>query len=131
VAPAYTMLEKLPFGPVVEFPFFYRRQDYHRHAEYMLSSTVHWRPLVNGYGDYIPPDFREMTVPLSSFPNPASFKILQRLDTRYVIFHFDLYSRESAAAVKQRIEQYRDYLRPIHQEDPVWLFQIVAWPPER
>jgi hypothetical protein len=32
--------------------------------------------------------------------------------------------------VKQRIEEYREYLRPIRLEDPVWLFQIVGWPPE-
>ena len=27
------------------------------HAIYMLNSTAHWMPLVNGYSDYIPPDF--------------------------------------------------------------------------
>jgi hypothetical protein len=130
VASAYISLRKWPYGPVVEFPFFYLRTDFPRHSEYMLNSTSHWRPLINGYSDYIPPDFRARVIPLSSFPNPESFAILKQLRAQYVIFHLNLYDRRAVVEVKARIEQYRDYLRPIHQEDPVWLFQIVAWPPE-
>jgi hypothetical protein len=125
---AYQSLAKWPYGPVAEFPFFYRRVDYHRHAEYMLWSTFHWRPLVNGYADYMPPDFRAMTVPVSSFPNPESFKILQGLRVRYVVFHLDLYARSASTDLKKRISEYRDYLRPIRLEDSVWLFEITAWP---
>ena len=33
--------------------------------------------------------------------------------------------------LKERIEHYHEYLRPIRLEDPVWLFHIAAWPPER
>jgi hypothetical protein len=130
VASAYSSLRKWPYGPVAEFPFFYLRMDFSRHSEYMLNSTSHWRPLINGYSDFIPPDFRAMVVPLSSFPNPESFAILKRLRAQYVIFHLNLYDRRAVVEVKARIEQYRDYLRPMRQEDPVWLFQIVAWPPE-
>jgi hypothetical protein len=130
VAPAYASLRKWPYGPVAEFPFFYLRTDFPRHSEYMLNSTSHWRPLINGYSDFIPPEFRAMVIPLSSFPNPESFAILKQLRAQYVIFHLDLYDRRAVVEVKARIEQYRDYLRPMRQEDPVWLFQIVAWPPE-
>jgi hypothetical protein len=130
VATAYSSLARLPRGPVVEFPFFYLRIDFSRHSEYMLNSTSHWMPLVNGYSDYIPPDFRTMVIPVSSFPNPESFNILKQLRAQYVIFHWNFYDHRAVVDVRARIEQYRDYLRPICQEDPVWLFQIVAWPPE-
>jgi hypothetical protein len=116
---------------VAEFPFYYRRVDFHRHALYMYYSTYHWRPLINGYTDYIPPDFREMVVPVSSFPNAESFAILKRLRVRYVIFHLDLYDHRAVVDLKARLEEYRDYVRPIRLEDPVWLFEIAAWPPER
>ena len=131
VAPAYESLRKWPSGPVAEFPFFYLRIDFPRHSEYMLYSTAHWRPLINGYSDHIPPEFRAMVVPLSSFPNPESFAILKQLRARYVVFHLNLYDRRAVVELKARIEQYRDYLRPIRLEDPVWLFHIAAWPPER
>ena len=128
---AYEALAKLPRGPVAEFPFFYRRIDFHRHALYMYYSTYHWQPLINGYSDYIPQDFRDMVVPISSFPNSESFAILKRLRAHYVVFHLDLYDHRAVVDLKARIEQYREYLRPIRLEDPVWLFQIAAWPPER
>jgi hypothetical protein len=131
VSPAYDSLRKWPYGPVAEFPFFYLRMDFPRHSEYMLYSTAHWRPLINGYSDHIPPDFRAMVVPLSSFPNPESFAILKQLRAQYVVFHLNLYDRRAVVDLKARIEQYREYLRPIRLEDPVWLFQIAAWPPER
>jgi hypothetical protein len=61
-------LARLPRGPVAEFPYFARRDDFPRHAQYMLGSTYHWQPLVNGYSDYIPASWRATTVALSRFP---------------------------------------------------------------
>jgi hypothetical protein len=96
----------------------------------MLYSTAHWHPLINGYSDYIPPDFRAMVIPVSSFPNRESFAILKQLGARYVIFHWHWYDHRQVVVVQQRIEEFRDYLRPVCLENPVWLFEIVAWPPE-
>jgi hypothetical protein len=96
----------------------------------MLYSTAHWRPLINGYSDHIPDEFRAMVVPLSSFPNPESFAILKRLRARYVVFHLNMYDHRAVDDLKARIAQYSEYLRPVRLEDPVWLFHIVAWPPE-
>jgi hypothetical protein len=131
VAAAYESLKRRPYGPVAEFPFFYLRMDFPRHAYYMLNSTFHWRPLVNGYSDFIPPEFRQMVVPVSSFPNDESFAILKPYRVRYAVFHMNLYSRSAWKAVEARLEEYRAYLKPIRKEDPVWLFEIVAWPPSR
>jgi hypothetical protein len=130
VPPVYESLRVLPYGAVAEFPFFYLRPDFHRHCEYMLYSTAHWRPLINGYSDHIPDEFRAMVVPLSSFPNPESFAILKRLRAQYVVFHLNLYDHRAVEEVKARIDQYREYLRPVRLEGQVWLFHIAAWPPE-
>ena len=65
---AYRRLAKLPRGVVAEFPFYYERPDFPRHARYMLASTYHWQPLVNGYSDHIPSDFRQIVRPISSSP---------------------------------------------------------------
>jgi hypothetical protein len=66
------VLATVPRGAVAEFPFYSERPNYPRHAQYMLFSTVHWQPLINGYSDYIPPDFRRSVIPMSSFPSRAS-----------------------------------------------------------
>jgi hypothetical protein len=125
----YETLARLPRGPVIEFPFWADRPSYPRHAEYMLTSTKHWQPLINGYSDHIPRDFRDSALPLSTFPSAESFAILEPLGARYAVFHLDLTPRDAREPLIERIEvTYRDYLRPIEKDGDVWLFEIVGWP---
>jgi len=126
---AYQMLKVLPRAPVAEFPFFWRRRGLARHSYYMLNSTQHWQPLLNGYSNYIPPDFMWMLPHLETFPARHPFDILVDRGVRYVIFHLQLYNAGSRDDVLRRIETYRAHLRPLVQEDDVWLFEIVDWPP--
>ncbi|MCC6990888.1 MAG: hypothetical protein IT181_17915 [Acidobacteria bacterium] len=128
VPEAYRALARLPRGPVAEFPYFYRRSDFPRHAEYMLGSTIHFQPLINGYSDHIPAEFRATVVPLSSFPTREAFGILGRIGARYVVFHLNGYDRRSRERLLQRLQDYQRYLRPLVQQDDVWLFEIVDWP---
>lgn len=127
-APAYRTLATLPDGVVAEFPFFYREVDFHRHTYYMLYSTFHWKPLVNGYSDYFPPDFRQIVVPVSSFPTLESFAILKGRNTRYVVFHPDFYDHRTLEKLNERLRQYRQFLRPIQTTGDTWLYEIVGWP---
>jgi hypothetical protein len=125
---AYEVLAAQPRGPVVELPFFYRPLDFHRHAYYMLFSTYHWQPLVNGYSDYYPPDFREDVLTIASFPTRDSFPLLQRRGVRYAVFHLNFYDRVSRAALMTRLDEFKAYLRPLTRENDVLLFEIVGAP---
>jgi len=125
---AYRTLAIQPSGAVVEFPYFYERSDFPRHAIYMLNSTTHWMPLVNGYSDHIPQEFRNQVRPLSSFPTRESFQILGHVGARYVMFHLGMYDRRSRERLLERLDTYRAYLRPLVQEGDVWLFEIVGFP---
>ncbi len=128
VEKAYQALSMLPRGPVAEFPYFYERQTWPRHSLYLLKSTAHWQPLVNGYSDHIPADFRESVIPLSTFPSRSAFELLAKVGTRYVVFHLALYDVRSREILLQRIKSYEAYLRPIVREEDVWLFEIVGSP---
>lgn len=128
VPAAYRVLAQLPRGAVAEFPYFYERMDFPRHAGYMLGSTYHWQPLVNGYSDYIPRPWRDHVRQLSSFPSRESFGILGRLGARYVVFHLQMYDRRSRQRLMERLDTYGRFLRPIIQQDDVWLYEIVDWP---
>jgi hypothetical protein len=129
LSPIYRRLAMLPFGPVVELPYWYERSDFPRHAYYMLNSTAHWQPLINGYSDHIPQDFRDAALPLSGFPSPDSFKILEPLAARYVVVHLDLMDAQSREAIIERLDrEYVNYLRPIEKDGDVWLYEIIGWP---
>ena len=124
----YRVLAKLRRGPVAEFPFFFLRPDFPRHARYMLASTAHWMPLVNGYSDHIPEDFREMVLDVSTFPSRAAFRHLQRRRVRYVVFHPYLYDTRSRQKLVQNLAAYAEFLAPIYKDEEAWLYEIVAWP---
>jgi hypothetical protein len=125
----YAALARLPRGPVIELPYWSDNVAYHRHAEYMLLSTYHWQPLVNGYSDHIPQDFRDHALPLGGFPSRESFAILETLGARYAVMHLDLMGAEARAAVVERLEnEFATYLRPLEKDGDVWLYEITAFP---
>jgi hypothetical protein len=129
VDPAHVALSRLPRGPVAEFPFFHLREDFHRHTEYMLFSTAHWQPLLNGYSDNIPMDFREMAPSMERFPDARSFAAMKGRGVQYLLVHMDYYG--DGVGMKKDLARYAEYLRPLYAKDPVWLYEIVAWPPSR
>ena len=77
-------------GAVVELPI-YRRHEFHRNARYLLASTAHWRPLVNGFGGFSPPDFDETARLAGMFPSVLAVAWLQELGVGYVVVHTDRY----------------------------------------
>ena len=125
----YRTLASLPRGPVIELPFWATSIEYHRHAEYMLASTAHWQPLINGYSDHIPQDFRDNARTLVGFPSPESFAILQPMQARYAVFHLDLMAPPARDALIERLDNdYVGYLKPLEKDGSVWLYEIVSWP---
>jgi hypothetical protein len=119
----------VPRGAVAEFPFYSDRSNYPRHAQYMLFSTAHWQPLINGYSDYIPDDFRDAAPALDTFPSPAAFEALHRFRARYIVLHFNLYDHRSVPRIQASLEhEYAPYVRPLARENDVWIYQIVGWP---
>lgn len=128
VSAAYQELARLPRAPVVVFPFWARPIDFHGHAEYLLASTAHWQPLINGYGDHIPQDFRDNAPIIRQFPSRESWALLERLGARYVAIHLYLYPGQGRDEVIASLQPWSDYLRPLSQVDDVWLYEIVGFP---
>ena len=128
MSPVYATLASLPDGVVAEFPFFYSRPDFYRHTEYMLYSTGHWKPLLNGYSDNIPMDFRNMVTTVAEFPDPGPSESLKARNVRYVVVHLDLYG-DAAGTMTRLMQPYLQYLRPLQTAGRVTLYEIAAWPP--
>jgi hypothetical protein len=129
VEPVYRTLATLPRGPVIEMPFFYPQVGLFQHTKYMLASTAHWMPMVNGYSDYIPPDFYEHVMLLAPFPSRDAFKILEPGRVRYAVFHMSGYNQENRNDVLIRLKEFQQYLRPLYMDEWTRLYEIVAFPP--
>jgi hypothetical protein len=125
----YRMLAASPRGPVIEMPFYYPEVGLFQHAKYMLASTSHWMPLVNGYSDFIPPDFTEHVLTIAPFPSRDAFKLLEPGRVRYAVFHMYGYNTENRNDVLARLKQFEQYLRPLYMDDGTRLYEIVGFPP--
>jgi len=89
-------------GPdvVVIFPF-YRPEQLHMNARYMMVGTAFWKPMLNGYSGYMPVRYFEHSANLEGFPDERSIQYLQRLGVTRVLVD----SRNMPARVLDRLPQ--------------------------
>jgi hypothetical protein len=90
--PVYPWLAQQPGkDPVVELPMLdvyglERRPAFHE-SIYMVYSTLHWKPLVNGYAGIEPRAYVELRELLRAFPSEASLAALRGVGTRWIVVH--------------------------------------------
>jgi hypothetical protein len=130
IPPVYKVLAQMPRGPLVEFPFYDRRIDFHIHSRYMLNSTVHWQPLVNGYSDHIPADFRAVAPILATFPSAESFAAMKERRVRYFTLNRGRqgYGRATSPEIEQRLQPYLPHLRLIADDGEIAIYEVISWP---
>jgi hypothetical protein len=124
---AYGMLAALPRAGVVELPFPYFRSDFHQHTRAMIRSMANWQPLLNGYSDFTPQDFRDLALPVNGFPDRRSFEILRAHGVRYVVVRLADYG-QFRQQMLARFPPYEKYLHQLTDEQDVQLYEIVSWP---
>ena len=123
----YAVLAKMPRGPLAEFPFYGGREAWHLHTQYMTFSTSHWLPMMNGYSDHTPPQFRKDSFVLDSFPSNDSFRVLEKARVRYIGIHWDMFGpRESE--IRGRLQPFLPYLRTLADGPRVTFYEILGFP---
>jgi hypothetical protein len=86
ISPIYDSLAAEPRAVVVEIPF-YRPSHSFVGAKYMLNSTRHWKPLLNGYSGFHPESYYRNFEAFSGFPDPGSIAALQAAGVTHVFVH--------------------------------------------
>ena len=82
--PLYHWLAAEGDGPILELPF----HDGHRELPYVYYSTLHRRPLVNGYSGYEPPTYRRLReICCWPVPDEAALAELRRLGVSALVVH--------------------------------------------
>ncbi len=121
----YRHLAILPEAPVAEFPFYQGPDERHRQTEYMLMSTFHWQPLVNGYSDHFPADFLTAKPALNTFPSQEAITVLQDLGVRWVVVHFNRYPADYARTLRPLMRTMGTQLRVVIDDTEVGLYEVI------
>ena len=88
-------------GKVVlaEMPF-YPPHAVFENAEYVLNSTAHWRPLMNGYSGYTPASYREVAWLMWYFPDARAFPPMTANGVTHIMFHPHRWGHEAPKAIE-------------------------------
>jgi hypothetical protein len=79
---------------------FYPRQAVFENAEYVLNSTAHWRPLMNGYSGYVPAPYVEYAAAFWYFPRDSAIEAMRRAGVTHVMVHPRRFGREAPAVIE-------------------------------
>jgi hypothetical protein len=94
---------------VVELPFFSPSQ-FHLNVHYMLHSTLHWRPLLNGYSGFLPQSYREHYQELRTFPDRRAIAALREWGVTHVVVHESAFVSEVGQERFEQIGETRELL---------------------
>jgi hypothetical protein len=114
IPPVYDVLAGQPGAVVVELPF-YAPRDFHANGTYMLNSTRHWRPVLNGYSGFRPASYNDAYQDARGFPDSASLSALHRRGVTHVVVHTGHYDSAALDAMErtaslQRVAESGDIL---------------------
>jgi hypothetical protein len=88
-------------------------------ARYMLNSTEHWKPLVNGYSGFVPASYFKHLERIGPFPAPAAIAALSELGVTHVFVHLNRYRPEIAEELDRS-----PWLQPMAREGSIALYRI-------
>ena len=119
----YRLLAAEP-GPVVlaEQPFFPRWAIF-RNAPYVLASTAHWRPLMNGYSGYTPESYQRYADAFWYFPEEWAIQAMKDAGVTHVMVHPAAFHKDHQAVVPA-IEKRSDFELMAIGRDDVRLYRL-------
>jgi hypothetical protein len=96
----YALLTDEPRVVLAEVPF-YPRQAVFENAEYVLNSTTHWRPLMNGYSGYTPASYVDYAAVFWYFPRDYAIEAMRRAGVTHVMVHPTRFGHEGDDVIRQ------------------------------
>ena len=86
ISKVYDVVASLHRVVLIEVPA-YRGISFFQNADYMLASTVHWKPLVNGYSGFEPQSYAETAERMRPFPDDSALARLKEIGVTHVLVH--------------------------------------------
>ena len=87
---------------LVEVPYYPPLAIFHN-AEYVLNSTAHWRPLMNGYSGYTPATYRQYAPAFSDFPDPRAVNAMRAAGGTHLMVHPRRYGADAEVTLTRAL----------------------------
>lgn len=107
---------------IVSLPDYSGTDRWFQGADYLLYSTGHWRPIVNGFGRTEPKDHASVISHMRAFPGPNNARTMRRLGIELVVLHAAEYGAAAADMVSTALDTGEYDL--VAQEGTIHLFRV-------
>jgi hypothetical protein len=97
----YSLLATEPGRVVLAEVPFYPAQAVFENAGYVLASTAHWRPLMNGYSGYVPGSYRKYAASFWYFPEDFAIQEMRKAGVTHIMVHPHRFHDEAESAMKK------------------------------
>lgn len=134
--PIYLWLNAQPGeGAVIELPILPSDGLFPRprfdDSVYLLRSTTHWKPLVNGYAGTEPPEYGRLREVMKDFPSAESLTLLETMTVRHVLVHLRAYGPNRRQAIEERLPGFGLRLRTVARFDDDVALELIPSPSPR
>jgi hypothetical protein len=85
VPPIFKSLDRADVKAIVVFPFYPPNGESNKNARYMLQSTDHFKPMMNGYSGYMPTVMFTHFQGVKNFPDEQSITYLKNLGVTHAL----------------------------------------------
>ena len=120
VPAVYDALKADANAVVAELPFPIPSQWF-LNGPYMVNSTGHWRPLLNGYSGFRPASYDRSYEAARNFPADESLIKLHELGVTHVVVHLEAFGAARAAQI-DKVQS----LQPIAREGDIVIYRIAT-----
>lgn len=116
-------------GAVVELPILPNDGLFQRprfdDSVYLLRSTAHWKPLVNGYAGTEPQAYGRVREAMKEFPSQPSVALLRSMGVRHVLVHLRGLGPNRREAIEDRLPSFASELRLAARFDDDLALEVV------
>ncbi|HEV7504163.1 MAG TPA: hypothetical protein VGS07_04565 [Thermoanaerobaculia bacterium] len=102
-----------------------------RENQFLYASTVHWKPIANGYSGYLPKAHEELVKRIRFLPGPAGLDLLRELWITHILVHARRADR--AEAVQSWEERFATGPNPqverVYAADGFYVYHVLGAPP--
>jgi len=96
----YRLLATEPGNVVVAEQPFFPRWAIFQNARYVLASTAHWRPLMNGYSGYTPESYQRYADAFWYFPEDRAIQAMKDAGVTHVVVHVAAFHKDHQPVVE-------------------------------
>jgi len=99
-----------------------------RENQYLYYSTLHWKPLANGYSGYVPAVHQRLAESIRFLPGQEGLDLLRELGISHLVIHPD--SPRRMAALREWDLWYASgdgrQVERVYQDEEAWVYRLLA-----